>query len=107
MRSKPVFALPEVEADLKLAVAHYSSWRADGSTHILEKYAETIAWIEWNPDGFPKKHGAVQRAILKHSYYVVYFRQEADRALIIAVLDARRNPREINRIIRTRRRTQP
>ena len=72
MKSKPVFALPHVEADLESAIEHYCSWRSDGRNHILQKYEETISWIEWNPDGFPKKHGNVQRAILKHSYYIVY-----------------------------------
>lgn len=54
MKSKPVFELPEVEADLEFAIEHYYSWRADGRSHILQKYEETISWIEWNPDGFPK-----------------------------------------------------
>ena len=106
MKSKPVFALPEVEFDLEVAAEHYSAWRSDGRAHILDRYNETISWIEWNPDLFPKKHGSVQRAILKLSYYIVYFIQEPDRTLIIAVLDGRRNPLEIRKLIKTRKRTK-
>ncbi len=55
MNSKPVSALPEVESDLEQAIQHYLSWRPDGKEHLLTKYEETIRWIEWNPDGFPRK----------------------------------------------------
>ncbi|MCB1126910.1 MAG: hypothetical protein KDM81_10465 [Verrucomicrobiae bacterium] len=67
MNSKPVFALGEVATDLESAIAHYESWRSDGRSHLLRLYDETISWIEWNPDGFPRKFGRVQRAILKRS----------------------------------------
>ena len=103
MRSKPVSALPEVEEDLKSAIAHYQSWRSDGKEHLLQKYDETINWIAWNPDLFPKKFGNIQLAILKHSYYLIYFVQEVERSLILAVLDARRNPTTIRRVITARR----
>ena len=56
MRSLPVLALPEVEGDLRAAISHYSSWRSDGAEHVRQKYAETIGWIGWNPEAFPKKH---------------------------------------------------
>lgn len=106
MKSKPVFELPEVELDLELAIDHYCSWRSDGRSHIIEKYDETIDWIAWNPDAFPKKHGDIQRAILKKSYFIVYFVQEIDRTLVIAVLDGRRKPKFINRMIKARHRTK-
>ncbi|MDR1283496.1 MAG: type II toxin-antitoxin system RelE/ParE family toxin [Opitutaceae bacterium] len=102
MKSKPVFALPEVQDDLEVAKSHYASWRADGSEHFLDKYEETIRWIEWNPDSFPKKFGRVQRAILKKSYYLVYFIQEKERTIVIAVLDGRRDPKIIRRLIKRR-----
>jgi hypothetical protein len=73
VRSKPVEALECVATDLIAAAEHYLSWRDDGAEHIFTKYDETISWISWNPDMFPKKFGNVQRAILKQSYYVVYF----------------------------------
>jgi hypothetical protein len=65
VNSKPVEALAAVAGDLKAAVAHYESWQIGGREHILQKYIETVSWIAWNPDTFPKKIGAIQRAILK------------------------------------------
>lgn len=103
MNSKPVFALREVEFDLAAAIAHYQSWRSDGKAHVLRIYNETISWIEWNPDLFPRKLGRVQRAILKRSYYIVYFIQEPSRTIVLAVLDGRRKPSEIRAIVRTRK----
>ena len=69
------------------------SWRSDGAEHIRQKYDETIGWIAWNPEVFPKKYGLVRRAILKRAYYIVYFVLERDRSLVFAVLDGRREPR--------------
>jgi hypothetical protein len=104
VRSLPVFALPEIEGDLRAAMDHYSSWRSDGAGYVREKYEETVSWIEWNPEAFPKKYGVVRRAILKRSYYVVYFVVEQDRSLVIAVLDGRRDPKEIRTLVGERNR---
>lgn len=106
MRSLPVVALPEVERDLRMAMTHYESWRSDGAEHIRQKYDETVSWIAWNPESFPKKHGEIRRAILKHSYYIVYFIVERDRSVVLAVLDGRRNPNEIRSILGKRSRTR-
>jgi plasmid stabilization system protein ParE len=104
VKNLPVFALPAVEADLRAAMAHYASWRSDGATHLKRKYEETVSWIGWNPEGFPKKYGSVRRAILKQSHYIVYFSEEKDRILILGVVDGRRNPLEIRRLVRDRKR---
>lgn len=105
MKSKPVDALQEVIADLMAAVAHYQTWRTDGKAHILEKYDETISWIAWSPDRFPRcRLGRIQRAILKQSYYIVYFLQESERTLILAVLDGRRSPTTIRSMLKERAR---
>jgi hypothetical protein len=57
---------------------------------------------------FPKKLGRIQRAILKRSFYIVYFVQEVDRTLVIAVLDGRRKPVAIRQVLDERKkRTGP
>lgn len=103
MNSKPVITLPEVAEDLRIGKIHYASWRSDGAEHFLGKFLETVGWIEWNPDSFPSKYGAVQRALLKHSYYVVYFIQKPEHSIVVAVLDGRRSPTEIRKIVGERR----
>lgn len=64
-----------------------------------------MEWIEWNPDLFSRKFGIIQRVILMRSYFVVYFFQEPERSIVIAVLDGRRNPRTIRRLLRTRKKS--
>lgn len=71
--------------------------------HILRKYDETVSWIALNPDQFPRcRFGGIRRAILKESYYIVYFLNEANRSLVLAVLDGRRKPTVIKRMLQLR-----
>ena len=103
MNSKRVDALAVVAEDLRQAAAHYKSWRSDGAEQILRKYDETVNWIAWNPDLFPRRFGRIQKAILKQTYYIVYFIQENERSVVLAVLDGRRSPDEIREIVSVRR----
>lgn len=107
MKSKRVEALPEVAEDLIAAARHYQSWRPGGGEHLLRKYEETVSWIAWNPDLFPRKLGAIQRVVLKQSYYIVYFLQEAERSVVLAVLDGRDDPLKRSRLLRGRGRSRP
>jgi len=54
MKSKPVFELPEVEADLERAIQHYCSWRSDGMDYILQKYEERLIESNGIRMAFPK-----------------------------------------------------
>jgi hypothetical protein len=69
-------------------------------------YTETTSWIAWNPELFPVVFGRIQRAILKHSYYIVYFIQEKERTIVLAVLDGRMKPSSIRKLVFTRSRTR-
>ena len=103
MSAKPVEALEIVQADLEYARSFYESWKPGGGEKILQKYFEAVEWIEWNPDLFPRKFGVIQRVILKRSYFVAYFFQEEKRSIVVAVLDGRRNPRIIRKLVAARR----
>ena len=105
MSAKRVEALEAVQADLEYARSFYESWKPGGGEEILRKYFEAVEWIEWNPNLFPRKFGVIQRVILKRSYFVVYFFQEPERSIIIAVLDGRRNPRAIRKLLTGRKKS--
>lgn len=102
MKSKPVLALASVADDLRAAITHYASWRSDAENHVLTKYLE-VSCIAWNPDLFPKMMGPIQRAILKQSYYIVYYIQERGRIIVLAVLDGRRSVLDIRDVVQKRR----
>jgi plasmid stabilization system protein ParE len=87
--------LPVVEADLREAGLFYDSWQADGAAEFLERFFETVAWIEWNPEQFPRKHRQFRRAIIRRTYFGVFYVIEPGRTTIVAVLDLRQNPRGI------------
>jgi hypothetical protein len=103
--AKRVVALEAVRADLEYARSFYESWKPGGGKEILQKYFEAVDWIEWNPDLFSRKLGAIQRVILRRSYFVLYFIQEPERSVVLAVLDGRRHPRTVRSLLKQRRKS--
>ncbi len=105
MSGKPVEVLEVVQADLEYARLFYESWKPGGGEELLQKYFDAVEWIEWNPDMFPRKFGVLQRVILKRSYFVIYFFQEPEQSVVVAVLDARRNPSTIRKLLVERKKS--
>ena len=103
MRSQPVEALEIVEADLRAARSFYDSWRSDGSRYLQARFHETVSWIGWNPELFPRKHRFFRRAIIRNTYFAAFFVIEPDVTTIVAVLDLRQRPSAIRRLLATRR----
>lgn len=103
MRSQPVEALEVVESDLRAARSYYDSWLPDGSNYFQTQFRETVGWIEWNPELFTRKHRCFRRAIIRNTYFGVFFVIEPDVTTIIAVLDLRQRPTAIRRLLTTRR----
>lgn len=98
MNGKPV------EADLRLAMQFYDSWRGDGGAGFLKRFHETIDWIEWNPEMFLQRFQPFRRAIIRRSYYGVFFVSEPSQSVVVAVLDLRRDPETIQELLKRRRR---
>ena len=65
MKNQPVEVLEDVETDLWAAMAYYDSWRSDGSTFFLQQFRDTVAWIAWNPELFPRRYRLFRRAIIR------------------------------------------
>jgi plasmid stabilization system protein ParE len=105
MSAKPVEALEVVQDDLEYARSFYESWNPGGGEEIIRKYFDAVEWIEWNPDLFKRKFDVFQRVILKRSYFVVYFFQEEKRSIVVAVLDGRRSPRLIRKLVTARQKS--
>lgn len=73
MRSLPVEFLEFVERDLRYARNFYDSWQFEGAENFYEKFRETIFWIGWNPEMFPKRYRHFRRAIIRRSYFAVFY----------------------------------
>ena len=103
MRSLPVEFLEVVENDLRYAHTFYDSWQFRGAERFQERFRETVFWIGWNPEMFPKRYKHFRRAIIRRSYFAVFYVIEPDVVTVTAVLDMRRDPRTIRSVLRARR----
>jgi hypothetical protein len=62
-----------------------------------------VAWIEWNPEMFPKKYRFFRRAVVRRSYFGIFFAIEPVVTSVVAVRDMRDDPKEIRRLLLERR----
>jgi hypothetical protein len=69
---------------------------------VSGKISRGISWIEWNPELFPKKYRRFRRAIIRRTYFGIFFAIEPDVTTAVTVLDLRRDPKAIKRILRER-----
>lgn len=104
MRNQPVEFLEGVELDLNHAREFYDSWLSRGGDQFLTRFWETVRWIEWNPEQFPQKHRFFRRAIIRRTYFGIYFAIEPDVTTVVAVLDLRRDPRALRSLLLRRNR---
>ena len=98
MRTQPVEFLDYVEFDLRQAHAFYDSWQTLGAQKFQAKFRDAIAWIEWNPELFPKKYRLFRRVIIRKSYFGIYYVIEPSVTVVVAVLDLRRDPRAVRQM---------
>lgn len=102
MRTQPVEFLESVQIDLREALAFYETWQSDGSPKFQDKFRDTIAWIEWNPELFPRKYRIFRRAIIRRTYFGIFYAIEPGVTVVVAVLDLRREPALIRRVLNVR-----
>jgi hypothetical protein len=102
VRNRPVEFLEFVEDDLHYARAYYDSWKSDGAEWFQQRFRQTISWIKWDPELFPRKYRRFRRAIIRRTYFGVFFAIEPDVTTVVAMLDLRRDPKAIRRLLRDR-----
>ncbi len=102
MKSQPVEFLEAVENDLNYAQDFYASWLTNGAAKFLVRFRETVTQIEWNPEQFPPKHRRFHRAIIRRTYFGIYFAVETDVTTVVAVLDMRKDSRVIRSLLKLR-----
>ena len=102
MRTQPVEFLEIVELDLRQAHAFYDSWQFQGAEKFQTKFREAVGWIEWNPELFPRKYKRFRRAIIRKTYFGIYYVIEPTVTVVVAVLDLRRDPRAIRQMLTVR-----
>jgi hypothetical protein len=102
VRTQRVEFLEFVENDLRQARDFYDSWQSQGSQKFQIKFRETIGWIEWNPELFSRKYKYFRRAIIRRTYFGIFYVIEPDVTVVVAVLDLRRNPAAVRKMLKMR-----
>jgi plasmid stabilization system protein ParE len=103
VKSLPVVALDAVREDLQAVYDYFEARVAGAGERFLGRYFATAERIALNPEIFPVKFDDYHRALVPKSNLAVYYFIELDRAVIVALLDARRHPRLIRDFVRGRR----
>ena len=102
MRCQPVEFLELVELDLRQVHSFYDSWQIQGAEKFQANFRETVDWIEWNSELFPRKYNRFRRAIIRRTYFGIYYVIEPTVTVVVAVLDLRRDPRSIRQALNLR-----
>jgi plasmid stabilization system protein ParE len=103
MKSVPVVAFEPVRDDVQSAYDYFEERLSGGGDRFLAQYFATTDRIALNPEMFPLTFADYRRALVPKSNLAVYYFIAVNRAVVVAVIDARRNPRLIRRLVRERR----
>lgn len=84
---------PLAQAELDDAAAWYERQQSGLGLRFLTVVDHVFNRIRETPLQFPSVHADVRRALLQTFPYAVYFRENEDSVVILAVLHLRRDPR--------------
>lgn len=83
---------PDAETDVADAMAWYDR-QSDGlGRALLAELDSTLARIVTGVDRYPKVRGSVRRALVRRFPYALYFCEDKDRIVVLAVFHQRRSP---------------
>jgi plasmid stabilization system protein ParE len=103
MKSVPVVALEPVRDDVQIAYDYFEERLPGEGDRFLRRYFSATDRIALNPAIFSLTFEDYRRALVPRSNIAVYYFVEPERAVIVAVIDARRNPRLLRRLVCQRR----
>ncbi|MCI0460959.1 MAG: type II toxin-antitoxin system RelE/ParE family toxin [Gemmataceae bacterium] len=87
----PVVYLPEAQDDIDAAYAYYEQCLAGLGDRFLEALRDCVSRIADAPEMYGIVYQDIRAAPLRRFPYVVYYRVEPDRILVIAVQHGRRS----------------
>lgn len=96
-------ALEVVGDDVQAAYDYFADRLTSGGDRFLERYFEVVDRIALNPETYRLVFDDYRRVLVPRSHMAVYYFVEKERAIIVAVIDARRRPSAIRGLVRGRR----
>ena len=103
MKPKPVVALDVVLEDVQAAYDYFENRIRGSGERFLQRYLDVTDRIAANPKQFPVRFDDYHRALVPKSNQAVYYFERPERSIVVAVIDARRDPRLIRDLVRGRR----
>lgn len=90
--TRPVILTPLAEADLAEGKAWYDDQRDGLGTEFVLSVEKVLHQIGATPEMHQVVRGDVRKSVVRRFPYVVFYRAEPDRVVVLAVHDARRDP---------------
>jgi plasmid stabilization system protein ParE len=94
---------PSAEGDLLEGYQFYERQDAGVGDYFLQSLASDIESLGLYSGIHPKSHLGLYRTTSKRFPFSIYYRFDGELAVVAAVLDARRNPRTLRRVLLERR----
>src|SRR5688572_12094934 len=89
----PIAYRPEVQEEIDAAYRHYETQREGLGGEFLVSLRNQLDLIRENPEMYAVLYRSVRASLMRRFPYVVYFRMEASRILVIAIQHGHRHPR--------------
>ena len=89
----PVVFRRQVGRDLAAGFGQYAKERESLGEQFLSAVSSVFDAIEQYPEMFARMDGEVRRALVSRFPYAVFYRVEANRVVVLAVLHTARDPR--------------
>jgi plasmid stabilization system protein ParE len=89
----PVVWLPEADAELKHALAHYDAIRSELGARFIQAVEETVEAVASAPLRFAVVDKDRRRAGVRRFPYGIFFLVEESRVVVIACFHGKRNPK--------------
>ena len=101
MNIKNIISLKEVSQDLKIAKEFYEKQSFGLGTYFLDSILSDIESL-WLYGGIHEKTFGLYRLLSKRFPYGIYYDLQQNSVIVVAVLDLRQNPKNINFFINER-----
>lgn len=90
---QPIDFLEAAARDVEEIVAHYEEKQAGLGLEWMDELETLLTAMEYQPQSFDPVDQIHRRGLISRFPYVVYFRAEASRLVVMAVIHSARHPR--------------
>ena len=90
--TKAIYLRPEAETDIEEAAIWYEQRKPGLGDEFLDEVVQTLSFISESPLRYTKIQDNIRRALIRRFPFGVFYIQEPDQIVVIAVMHGSRNP---------------